>query len=158
MKRVVLSLGTNMLDREKNLLDCVSLLHRHVGTVKRLSKVHETDSWGFDASPFLNQVVIMDTELPPMDLLTETQAIEKALGRMEKTQKDCDGNPIYQDRIIDIDILLYGDQQMENDRLVVPHPLLSQRAFVLEPLVELFGDQIVAPFNESFQTMLKKIQ
>ena len=158
MKRVVLALGSNMLDREKNLLGCVKLLHQQVGIVSRLSQVYETDSWGFTADPFLNQVVELQTSLTPQDLLTATQAIEKTMGRTEKTRRDCNGKPVYQNRIIDIDILLYGNQQIVTDELVVPHPLLSQRAFVLEPLVELFGNQIVAPFNVSFQQMLEHVQ
>ena len=157
MERVDLSLGSNMLDREKNFLDCVSLLHQQVGVVCRCSQIYDMDSWGFHSDSFLNQVVVLETELAPEALLSKTQAIEKQMGRTEKTCKNQAGKPIYQNRIIDIDILLYGERKIATDSLVIPHPLISQRAFVLIPLVEIFGNQVVAPFKDSFLTMLKKI-
>lgn len=154
MKRAVLSLGSNLLQREKYLEDAQILLKQKVGTLVRASQVYETPSWGFDSFPFLNQVVVIDTQLSVQELLAATLEIESLLGRTQKSSRDQDGHPVYHDRTIDIDILLYGDEQIESEELTVPHPRIAERAFVLIPLQELFGSQVVPPFKTSFQDML----
>ncbi len=158
MERAVISLGSNLLDREKYLSDARILLEKQVGKLVCASRIYETPSWGFASGNFLNQVVVMDTLLEPSDLLLATQQIERQLGRTQKTQHDAAGKPIYHDRTIDIDILLYGSLCFESPELTLPHPRIAERAFVLEPLAELFENQIVSPFTASFKAMLEKLK
>lgn len=157
MKRVVISLGSNMSDREKNLSDCTALLQKQAGELIQCSQIRDTPSWGFTTRHFLNQLLVLQTDLSPEALLDVTQSIERQMGRMEKTELDEQGHPVYHDRVIDIDILLYDDCQIDTERLVVPHPHIAERKFVLEPLCDLFGDCIVPPFTRSFHQMLENI-
>ncbi|MBO4232259.1 MAG: 2-amino-4-hydroxy-6-hydroxymethyldihydropteridine diphosphokinase [Bacteroidales bacterium] len=157
MKTAVLSLGTNLGNRYGNLETALRLLERGAGRVVKTSSVIETESWGFDSFPFLNMAAVVDTALTPDGLLAATQRIEQAMGRTEKTVTDkVTGKPIYSDRIIDIDILLYGNETVNLPNLTVPHPKISEREFVLRPLSELFGDKVVAPFEVPFTSMLEK--
>jgi len=133
MATLYLSLGTNMGDRPKNLSQAMELIAREVGTVVAASDVIETEPWGFDSgNAFLNMVAKVETELEPIDALHVTQDIEKRLGRSEKSV-----NGVYHDRIIDIDLLMYDDLIMNTPQLTLPHPLMRQRPFVLEPLSQI---------------------
>ena len=157
MKKVVLSLGSNLLDRANNLLRARDLIKLCIGEIQAASRVDETVSWGFDSAPFLNQVLVVSTNLSPEEVLLVTQGIEKALGRTEKSGRDAAGNPVYHDRIIDIDILLFEGETRVSPELTIPHPHINKRKFVLEPLSELFGNQVIEPFNISFRQMLSKL-
>lgn len=131
--RAYLALGTNLGDKEHNIHEAVRLLGERVGKIIRLSSLHETEPWGFASkNSFINAAVSLDTALSPDALLASTQAIEREMGR---TQKSVDG--IYHDRIIDIDILLYGDQSVNTPYLIIPHPRMHERAFMMEPLNEI---------------------
>ncbi len=133
MATLYLSLGTNMGDRPKNLSQAMELIARQVGTVVAASDVIETEPWGFDSgNAFLNMVAKVETELEPIDALHVTQDIEKRLGRSEKSVKG-----VYHDRIIDIDLLMYDDLIMNTPQLTLPHPLMRQRPFVMEPLSQI---------------------
>ena len=133
MATLYLSLGTNMGDRPKNLSQAMELIAREVGTVEAASDVIETEPWGFDSgNAFLNMVAKVETELEPIDALHVTQDIEKRLGRSEKSV-----NGVYHDRIIDIDLLMYDDLIMNTPQLTLPHPLMRQRPFVMEPLSQI---------------------
>ena len=133
MATLYLSLGTNMGDRPKNLSQAMELIAREVGTVVAASDVIETEPWGFDSgNAFLNMVAKVETELEPIDALHVTQEIEKRLGRSEKSV-----NGVYHDRIIDIDLLMYDDLTMNTPQLTLPHPLMRQRPFVMEPLSQI---------------------
>ncbi len=133
MATLYLSLGTNMGDRPKNLSQAMELIAREVGTVVAASDVIETEPWGFDSgNAFLNMVAKVETELEPIDALHVTQDIEKRLGRSEKSV-----NGVYHDRIIDIDLLMYDDLTMNTPQLTLPHPLMRQRPFVMEPLSQI---------------------
>ena len=133
MATLYLSLGTNMGDRPKNLSQAMELIAREVGTVVAASDVIETEPWGFDSgNAFLNMVAKVETELEPIDALHVTQEIEKRLGRSEKSE-----NGVYHDRIIDIDLLMYDDLTMNTPQLTLPHPLMRQRPFVMEPLLQI---------------------
>ena len=158
MKRVVLALGSNVGDRSAFLEKSCELIGCRVGKVVRFSSVYETEAWGFDAAPFLNQVLLVETELSPEDVLAATQQIEVELGRTCKSGHADDGTPVYHDRTIDIDILLYEGVTCATDSLTIPHPLIAWRDFVLLPLAELFGDTVVPPFHQSFQQMLTKLK
>lgn len=130
---VYLGLGTNLGDKRKNLNDAIRMLGNQVGEVEKVSSVIETEPEGFKSdNMFLNAVVKVRTTLSPFELLDITQDVEKSLGRKEKSS-----NGIYHDRVIDIDILLYDDINISTPRLVIPHPRMTQREFVMTPLAEI---------------------
>ena len=130
---VYLGLGTNLGDKQKNLNDAIRMLENQVGEVEKVSSVIETESEGFKSdNMFLNAVVKVRTALSPFEILDITQDVEKSLGRKEKSS-----NGIYHDRVIDIDILLYDDINISTPRLVIPHPRMTQREFVMTPLAEI---------------------
>ena len=133
MHTIYLSLGTNLGSREDNLERALHLLQEQVGALLRRSSVHETTPWGFESSHmFLNLCVCMATSLSPLQLLATTKQIERQLGR---TQKSAHGH--YADRLIDIDILLYDDAHINEPGLVIPHPHMYEREFVMIPLNEI---------------------
>lgn len=134
--RAIIGLGSNKGNRKFYLTLAVRLIEWEVGTVVRASSVIETPSWGFESDPFLNQVVVVETELSPTDLLDALQSIERRLGRTQKSQV-VDGKPVYHARTIDLDILDYDGLQYHDDRLTLPHPHIAEREFVLTSLREL---------------------
>lgn len=138
MTEVTLIIGGNIGDLENSFRKARELIGRRVGSVITKSSVMESDPWGFDSdSNFLNQVLVVGTELEPQEFLTATQQIEQDLGRVHKTT-----NQLYTSRPIDIDILFYGNQVIDTPSLTVPHPLIEQREFVLEPLCEVAGQRV----------------
>lgn len=135
--KVYLSLGTNLGDKEANLRRAISEIERRIGPVRAQSAFITTEPWGFQSeNQFLNAAICVETELPPLDLLHETQQIERDLGR---TTKSAAGT--YSDRIIDIDILLYGDEHIETPELTIPHPLMHERDFVMIPLKQILTEE-----------------
>jgi 2-amino-4-hydroxy-6-hydroxymethyldihydropteridine diphosphokinase len=119
-------LGSNLGDREGAILAAAERLGPH-----RLSPILETDPWGYAAQPrFLNAVAELETDLTPRQLLDHLLEVERELGRVR------DG-PRYGPRTIDLDLLLYGDDVIDEPGLTVPHPRLAERLFVLEPLFAL---------------------
>ena len=157
MKSVVLSLGSNLADRRSFIERAGRELSQRVGNIVRASSVRESESWGFISHPFLNQVVEVQTALSPEEVLQVTQQIEQELGRTEKSGRDAQRNPIYHDRTIDIDLLWYEGEHREGEKLTLPHPHIADREFILVLLVEIYGNQIIAPFEKSFQEMLSDI-
>lgn len=137
-ERVYIALGSNIGDRSSILAKAVGLLAERVGMVTAESKVVETEPVGFISEyPFLNQLVAVDTELSPLEVLETTQNIERELGRWRKS---VDG--VYHDRTCDLDIILYGDRIVEEAFLTIPHKLFRERKFVLEPLAEIAPEVI----------------
>ena len=133
MHKVYLSLGSNLGDREATMRSAIEMLNERAGTVDRQSSFIETEPWGFEsANRFLNMCVRLLTALQPAELLEATKQIERELGR---TQKSVDGQ--YHDRPIDIDILLFDDMHINEPDLVIPHPLMLERDFVMIPLREI---------------------
>ena len=130
-----LALGTNIGNKRRNMITAAALLAERVGDILALSGFYETEPWGFESENFfLNAAVKLKTSFSPLEVLQITQQIEKELGRTEKS------NGVYYDRIIDIDILLYGDEVLQIPELTLPHPLMHERKFVMDPLAE------IAPF------------
>ena len=157
MKRVVLSLGSNISSRRLYIEKATVAIEQRIGSVVGQSSVRESLSWGFTSHPFLNQVLEVQTSLSPEEVLEATQQIEIDLGRDEKTGRDAQGNPVYHDRTIDIDLLCYEGERREGEKLTLPHPHIAEREFILILLVEMYGNQIIAPFEKSFQEMLSDI-
>ncbi|MEE1546179.1 MAG: 2-amino-4-hydroxy-6-hydroxymethyldihydropteridine diphosphokinase [Prevotella pectinovora] len=133
---VYLSLGTNLGDKRKNIAEAIKNIGELVGDVVRQSALYETEPWGFRSdNRFVNAAVCVDTQLSPRRLLEVTQRIEREMGRTLKS----DGGE-YHDRIIDIDILLYGDLHIDEPDLKIPHPLMHERDFVMTPLNEIMEE------------------
>jgi 2-amino-4-hydroxy-6-hydroxymethyldihydropteridine diphosphokinase len=134
-KRVYLSLGSNLGDREANLRSAIDKL-RALGTVLCVSSLYETEPVELTQQPwFLNCAVALETEKMPKQLLSATQDVERELGRRRLP------NSTKGPRSIDIDILLFGNSIVDTPQLVIPHPNLHRRRFVLEPLAEIAPDQ-----------------
>jgi 2-amino-4-hydroxy-6-hydroxymethyldihydropteridine diphosphokinase len=111
-------------------------IHKKTGKIKRASSVYETEPWGFsDPVFFLNQVLEVNSELKPPEILTSIRQIEDELGRTRMEHG-------YSPRTMDIDILLYGAQVINFPGLKIPHPLMPERRFVLVPLAEIAGGLI----------------
>ena len=138
MAKVYLGLGTNLGDKEQNLRDAVQKIEEQVGKIVSLSAFYVTAPWGFSSdNSFLNAAVCVETKLSPLEVLQETQMIEKELGRTQKSV-----NRMYSDRLIDIDLLLYEDLVLSvisasGVELTLPHPLMTVRDFVMKPLAEI---------------------
>ena len=130
--RAYLGLGTNIGNKRENLEMACALLAERCGDVLLVSSFYETEPWGFDSENlFLNGAVLLVTEMSPQELLDATQRIEQELGRTRKSEGS------YHDRVIDIDLLLYEDLILQTEELTLPHPLMHQRQFVLQPLAEI---------------------
>jgi 2-amino-4-hydroxy-6-hydroxymethyldihydropteridine diphosphokinase len=132
---VAIGLGTNLGDRLENLAGALLALRERIGPLTGLSRVYASEPVGFRDQPeFWNAVALFETGLTPLQVFEHSQTIERALGRVATFR----GGP----RIIDLDVLLYDDVVLSSDPLVVPHPRLHERAFVLRPLAELAPDRI----------------
>jgi len=129
--RVYLGLGSNLGDREYYLLQAIRLLNKHKDIhVNRVSSIYETAPVGYvNQGPFLNMVAEIETSLNPLDLLEQTLRIENTLDR----KREIHWGP----RTIDVDILLYNQEIIHEKNLIIPHPRMMERAFVLIPLVEI---------------------
>ncbi len=147
MERVYLLLGTNLGDRYENLSTAVSLIKQklssHLLSEIVLSSIHETVPDGFVSDNlFLNQAVGFDTNLDPHSLLVLCKQIEAMMGRADEGVKyDIQGERIYHSRVIDIDILLFGDRTINLPDLIIPHPRMYQREFAMIPLKEILSNQ-----------------
>jgi len=131
-KTVYLSLGSNVGERRANLEAAIARLGE-LGEVKAVSSFYETEPVELAAQPwFLNCVVAVETEMMPRRLLGRVLALEQAMGRRRLQPKG--------PRTIDIDILLFGNSVVDTRNLIIPHPALHERRFVLEPLSEIAGD------------------
>ncbi len=149
---VFLALGTNLGHKEKNLEQARQQIAERIGFLSAVSSVIETEPWGFESThSFLNQVVMIKTSLTPYQVLSETQGIEIEMGRTQKSGMS------YQDRLIDIDIILYDNLIVESENLQVPHPLFHKRRFVLEPLAEIAPDLIHPLRKKSMLELLQDI-
>jgi 2-amino-4-hydroxy-6-hydroxymethyldihydropteridine diphosphokinase len=146
---VHLGLGSNLGDRLTTLRRAVDELAL-VGDLLAASSIYETAPFGVTAQPpFLNSCVAIETRLAPREVLERTRAIEKALGRV--------AGPRWGPRAIDIDILLCGDVILSEPDLVVPHPGLLERAFVLVPLAEIASDRVIPPAGLTVAEALARV-
>lgn len=144
-----LALGTNIGNKRRNMITAAALLAERVGDVLALSGFYETEPWGFQSdNTFLNAALQLDTGLPPLELLKATQEIELEMGRTQKS------NGAYHDRIIDIDILLYDDLILQTPELTLPHPLMHERQFVMEPLAEIAPNVIHPVFKKPVVSLM----
>ncbi len=149
MAIVYLGIGSNLGDRHKNCLRAIELLRQNGLVVTKQSSMHETEPWGVTQQPgFINMTVEVVTDLAPLKLLELFKKIEKDIGRQDTTK--------WGPRIIDLDILLYDDIILKTDSLIIPHPLMHEREFVLGPLSEIAGDFIHPVLKKSITDLLKE--
>lgn len=153
-RMLYLSLGSNLGNRQQYLQEAIARLSQAIAPVYVVSNFVETDPWGFDSShAFLNAVVAIKTNLSAEKILEITQHIERELGRNYKRKH----GEVYKDRIIDIDILMLGDLVFHSPYLLIPHPYMHVRDFVLIPFAEIAPD-IVHPLNGfKISQLLKKL-
>ena len=131
---VYLLLGSNLGDKINALKEATEKIEVQIGKITAHSRFYETQAWGKTDQPdFINQAIAIDTKLSPDEVLTAILLIEKEMGR-ERTEK-------WAERIIDIDILLYGNLVVNKKDLVIPHPHLHERNFALVPLMEIAGEE-----------------
>lgn len=126
-----LSLGTNQGAKINNLQKAINLIANEVGYIQKIANIYKTPSWGFNGNSFYNTCIKVSTYLAPEALLKSVLAIEKKIGRVRSN------NTGYQDRVIDIDVLLFDDEIIFSKILMVPHPKMLLRKFVLAPLDEI---------------------
>lgn len=157
-RNIYLSLGSNLGNRRENISRALTELSRALkGAPVKISSIIETPSWGFEAPDFLNCVVCFvwnrHYRNTPEKLLTICKSIEHGMGRDGKQTFDAKGNRVYQSRIIDIDIIFFGDERYESETLTIPHKLMGQRDFVMIPLCEIADEGIKSAFPEYFKTI-----
>jgi len=144
--KVYLGLGSNLGDREDNLVKAIDYLKSMV-KIRIISSIYETEPVGYKDQPyFLNAVLMINTELNPQQLLSFIHKAEKELGRM----------PIFINgpRKIDIDILFYSDRIIENEDLIIPHPGIAERVFVLVPMIEIDADFMHPVVHKTVKNLL----
>ena len=129
--QVILSLGSNQGNRLETVQSCIGLIHNEVATVVKVSKVYETPAWGFESEPFYNAAILIHTSKSAQKILNQVLKVEKKLGRVRSNDSG------YQARIIDVDIIAFDEEIISTENLQVPHPLMQNRKFVLQPMLDL---------------------
>jgi 2-amino-4-hydroxy-6-hydroxymethyldihydropteridine diphosphokinase len=147
MAEVYLLLGSNLGDRLQHLDNAKALIAERCGAIAAQSAIYETAAWGnTEQQSFYNQAIGISTTLAPADLLVAVKAIEKEVGRVETVH--------WGPRIIDIDIILYGNEVVNQPQLQIPHPYMHQRRFTLAPLAEIGGSAVHPIFNKTVSELL----
>ncbi|UTA68544.1 2-amino-4-hydroxy-6-hydroxymethyldihydropteridine diphosphokinase [Emticicia sp. 21SJ11W-3] len=132
INQVYLGLGSNLGNRQENLNMARMQISQNVGSIIAQSAIYETAAWGLkEQNDFLNQVICVSTTLPPHEVLAAVLAVELAMGRKRDLKWGA--------RLIDIDVLYYNNEIIQLPELVVPHPFIQERRFVLAPLTEIAG-------------------
>lgn len=150
MVKLYLLLGGNLGDKQAIFSEARDRLGQRLGKITSQSAVYETEPWGFESDDlFWNQVLEIATERSPEAVLRETQQTELELGRIRRANQ-------YDSRIIDIDILFYGHQIIDQEKLIVPHPRLQVRKFALIPLCEIAPDLFHPVLRKSLRQLLEE--
>lgn len=154
LNSVFLGIGTNLGDKKKNIELAFDKIEEQIGNITSISALYLSKPQGFDSENlFVNCAIHIQTPLKPTEVLSETQSIEKDMGRKDKSE-----DIGYADRIIDIDILFYNNLIINNSStLIIPHPHIQERDFVLKPLSEIAPDLIHPIFNKSIEELLNNI-
>src|SRR5258706_4583936 len=148
-RNIFLLLGSNSGDRPGQLRRAMDAIENELGNIMARSRVYETAPWGkADQPDFLNQVLQIESLLSPAELLSKVLGIERALGRTRQEK--------WGERLIDIDILYFGDKTIDTGDLIVPHPHIAARRFVLVPLVEISPGFIHPLLQKSNLELLKE--
>lgn len=151
MNDVYLLLGSNLGNRQVFLQQATQYIENEIAPVVKASSVYETQSWGkMDAPDYLNQVIMLQTDIPPQVILKKILDIEIVLGRRREEK--------WGSRTIDIDILFYGNAIINEPGLHIPHPELHNRRFTLEPLSEIAPDLVHASYKKSLLELKNELQ
>ncbi len=150
-QQLLLSFGGNELSTEECFRESLIMLSERFGNPLHVSSIYETQAWGFDTAtnPFLNQLVVFNTNDKVESILEFTQSIEKIKGRKSKSI-----NGSYANRPIDIDILCYGDLEITTNNLIVPHKFMHERNFILIPLQEILPNFIHPTLKKTLKELL----
>jgi len=150
--RVYLGLGCNLGDRVGNLREALKMLNS-CGIVEQVSRIYESEAWGYeDDNAYLNLVCSMLTMLDPVLLHNKTLEIERSLGRISKRRGD--GEP-YEARLMDIDILFFNDAIIDQQDLIIPHPKLHLRKFVLQPMTDIAAGIVHPTLGRNISQLLE---
>lgn len=152
LKKAILSLGSNLGNRRLLLQRAVYILGERLGTIEKISAVYQTPAWGFEGADFFNCCISLRTNKSPEFIMDTIEAIEQQLGRERYHDNS------YHSRTIDIDLLFLDDLIINTQRLVLPHPHLHKRSFVLEPLEDIAGDFIHPILQEDVKTLNNKCE
>ena len=148
MENVYLLLGSNENDRIRNLEKACYWISLFGGKILKQSALYETEAWGLkEQNAFINQAVLIETSLTPKEFLLQLKAIEKEIGRVETIK--------WGPRVIDIDILFYGNHVLDTEELKVPHPYLHERRFTLAPLNEIAAEFVHPVINKTVNELLQ---
>ncbi|MFY7908949.1 MAG: 2-amino-4-hydroxy-6-hydroxymethyldihydropteridine diphosphokinase [Emticicia sp.] len=149
LHQIFLGLGSNLGNREENLSTAQKLIEEKVGKIRSKSSIYETAAWGItEQNAFLNQVIEVETSFSPSAVLHLVLNIEKDMGRIREIR--------WGERSIDIDILYYNNEIISTETLVVPHPFIQERKFVLVPLCEIAPAFIHPKLNQTNLELLEK--
>jgi len=141
-------LGSNLTDRLLMLNQAEGYIQKNIGEINTKSRIYESAPWGFEASTsFLNQTLIIETQLDPLEILLEIKQIEDLLGRVKTAEN-------YESRTIDIDILFFNDEIIKLPQLIIPHPQIQNRKFTLVPLAEIALKFVHPEFKKTIQDLL----
>lgn len=148
---VVILLGANLGDKKAMFSQVKTYITEHIGDCQKESAIYASKAWGFVSdSEFYNQVIVIETDFSAQDVLLRCQAIEKRCGRIREKDNE------YEDRAIDIDLLYFNNDIVDTDNLVIPHPLLQERRFTLEPLCEILPDYVHPIYIKTNAQLLKE--
>ncbi|MDR9458201.1 MAG: 2-amino-4-hydroxy-6-hydroxymethyldihydropteridine diphosphokinase [Salegentibacter sp.] len=150
-KLVYIALGSNLGDRLGLLQQAVNRIYEEIGDVHQISKIYRTPAWGFEGEDFLNACIAVSTRFSAKKVLQKLLKIETEAGRLRSDSKD------YQNRSLDLDILMKEEEIINAEDLILPHPHMQQRRFVLQPLADIAGKEIHPVLNISIEKMLNQL-
>ncbi len=148
-KTVILALGSNLGDRLGYMQMALEKIHQNVGWILEVSKIYETPAWGFEGNSFFNACITVSTRLDAQQILAEILNIENELGRERSNSEN------YQNRTIDLDIILLDEEVIETENLKIPHPGIPNRSFVLKPLNDLVPKEKHPVLKKTFSELLR---
>ena len=148
MSKIYLSIGSNKGNRYSQIKEALNLIREDIGGITLISKIYETKSWGFESEKFLNLCIAIKSELSPDKLLFSINSIEEKIGRKRDSKK-------VNAREIDIDIIFYSNKIVNQEELIIPHPRLELRNFVLVPLSEIASDFVHPILLKSVKELLE---
>ena len=151
--KIYLGLGSNLGNKRLNILRAIEMINEEIGTVSVSSSFFESNPWHFSSDEmFINAVVEANTQLSPEELLDACKDIEKKVGRVKTKENE------YEDRLIDLDILFYGNQTVNTERLTIPHETIEERDFVIIPMAEIAPDFVHPVLGKSIKALADSLQ
>ncbi len=151
-KIVHIALGSNVGNRFELLQNALHKIYLEIGEVLQVSQIYETPAWGFEGNAFLNACIAVSTRFSAEEILRKLLKIEADAGRVRSDAKN------YQNRSLDLDILLFEDEILETTDLIVPHPAMQNRKFVLLPLADIAAKENHPVFKISIEKLLKRVE